>query len=97
MTCAKCGTVNAAGAGFCSNCGTALTPTVYQSVARGAVVAQNVALIQLVGMVLGFVGGVILGAYVFLPMGGVGAILAIAAPIIGLVVGQRVLIGLMAR
>lgn len=69
----------------------------YKQAARGAIVSQNFALIQLVGLALGFIGGAIVGAYVFVPLGGWGAVLGIASPIIGMVVGQRLLLTLLAR
>ena len=98
MTCGRCGTVNADGAQFCSKCGNQLTvPGTYQSAARGAIVSSNLALIGLVGMGLGFVGGVLLGAYVLFPLGGWMALLGIAAPIVGMVVGYRVMLQVLAR
>lgn len=98
MTCGRCNTVNAAGAQFCSSCGNQLTvPGTYQSAAKGAIVSQNLALLGLVGMALGFVGGVIVGAFVFFPMGGWGAVLGVASPIVGMVVGQRLLMEVLAK
>lgn len=98
MTCARCGTVNAEGVKFCGNCGNQLTvPSAYQSAARGAIVSQNLALIGLVGMGLGFVVGVVIAAYVLFPMGGWFSLIGIATPIIGMIVGQRILLQMLAR
>lgn len=98
MTCPRCSTANADGAQFCSSCGNQLTmPGTYQSAARGAIVSQNLALVGLVGLVLGFIGGGLVGAYVFVPMGGWGAVLGVASPIIGMVVGQRLLMQALAK
>lgn len=69
----------------------------YKQAVGGAIVSQNIALIQVIGMILGFIGGLLIGAYVFFPMGGNASLFAIACPIIGLVVGQRLLLSLLAR
>ena len=61
------------------------------------VVSQNLALIGLAGIVLGFIGGLVIGAYVFVPMGGWGAVLGILSPVIGMFVGNRLLMEIMAR
>lgn len=97
MTCQRCGTANPTGARFCANCGAMFTGTTYQTAARGAIVSQNLALVSLVGIVLGFIGGALVGAYVFVPLGGWGTVLGVASPIIGMVVGHRLLMELLAR
>ena len=97
MTCQRCGTENAAGARFCAHCGARFVGGTYQEAARGAVVSQNLALIGLAGIVLGFIGGLVIGAYVFVPMGGWGAVLGILSPVIGMFVGNRLLMEIIAR
>jgi hypothetical protein len=101
--CSTCGAARAPGAAFCATCGTRFeqsgpaVPTANQAFARGAIVGQNYQFLVLIAMGLGFVAGVIIGAYVFVPVGGWGAVLGLACPIIGLVVGPRLLFILMAR
>ena len=101
MTCARCGTANVEGTKFCGNCGNQLVavqmPGTYQSAAKGAIVGMNLALVGLVGLGLGFVGGVLIAAYVLFPMGGIWSLAGIFAPIVGMVVGYRLLMEGLAR
>ena len=58
---------------------------------------QNYRFLVLVAVVLGFVAGLFVGAYVFIPMGGWGSVVGLASPVIGMVLGPRILFMIMAR
>ena len=68
-----------------------------RQMARNAMAVQNLQLKLIGGMVLGFIVGVLIGAYVFFPMGGWGSLLGILAPIIGIFVGQRAVLSMLGR
>lgn len=46
----------------------------------------------MLGLAVGFVVGVLVGAYLFFPMGGWWSLLGVASPIIGMLVGFRLFI-----
>lgn len=64
--------------------------------ARAANTAMNLQLIAIGGMVVGFIAGALVGAYLLAPLGGWGAVGAIAAPLLGIYVGGRTAISLVA-
>ena len=68
-----------------------------RQMARNAMAVQNLQLKMIAGMVLGFIVGVLVGAYVLFPLGGWGSLAGIAAPIIGIFLGQRVVLSMLSR
>ena len=69
--------------------------------AQNATAVQNLQLKLIAGMVAGFIVGVLLAAYVILPREGETAswitIAAVFTPIVGIFVGQRVVLSMLSR
>jgi uncharacterized membrane protein YvbJ len=102
--CPSCGAPRT-GQPFCGQCGQrfdaaapAGSPT--KQLARSAITVQNLQIMMIGGMIVGFVVGVLIAAYVILPMSRDNALLmliAVFTPIIGIWAGSRVVLALVAR
>lgn len=68
-----------------------------RQMARNAMAVQNLQLKLVAGMILGFIVGCAVAAYVILPMGGLAIWLAVFTPIIGIFVGQRLVLSMLGR
>ena len=70
-----------------------------RNLARNARRVQNLQILLVIGFLLGGLVGIIVGAYVIIPAvsGGLGYILAVVAVIGGAMIGQRVVLNILAR
>jgi uncharacterized membrane protein YvbJ len=102
--CPSCGAART-GQPFCAQCGqrfdavapSASSPSPTKQLARSATTVQNVQLMLLGGMLLGFIVGVLIAAYLILPMGGVAIFVAVFFPFVAAFIGQRVVLSMLAR
>ena len=72
-----------------------------RQMARNAMAVQNLQLKLVAGMVAGFIVGVLVAAYIILPREGPSTswitLLAVFTPILGIFVGQRLVLSMLSR
>jgi hypothetical protein len=97
MHCPNCGAPRPEEAAFCASCGAAFegpTRSTQQDLARAAITVQNVNLLTLLGGVVGFVVGGYIG---WIYGGDLRLLLVLVLPFVGLFLGSRLTLILMAR